>query len=790
MKKILFFLILFSNRLYSQVSSDINPTSKHPVSNKPQHDPPEIVNSYTEAVSFNKCNNVITVTDGSLFNIGDTVLLIQMKGALIDTSNTAAFGTIRDYKSAGNYEFNYISQKSGNELTLKNNLTKSYDIPAGIVQLIRVPYFTDPVFTGGLTCMRWDGTKGGVLAIITSNSLTCYTDIDVSGKGFRGGEGYNANLPPSNCFENNYYYPETSQLAAFKGESIASISQNMTKGKGNLASGGGGGLSHNSGGGGGANAGDGGYGGYQSDTCGNAPFDNRGIAGKKLLYNSVADKIFMGGGGGAGHADNSDFNALPTSGGRGGGIAIIIADSLYMKPYELISNGNDGQYCYSADCNDGMGGGGGGGTILLSVKKIIDTLTIQTTGGNGASINSTISPGGRVGPGGGGGAGAFYINSSFLPANTALINNGGFNGILALNAANPWGATKGTDGLSFFNLALPFDTVLFKANIDSVRIRDSLITCNSFQFNGVGFTNTNPILSWYWNFGDGNIAVTQNAVHSYLSETGFPVKLIVTDTNGCEDSVTIVVDPKIILIDAGENRSFCSNGPVSVTLNATGTGIYAWSPVGYLNDPAQQNPVAIIDSTITFHLAITKNNCTVFDSVKIIVNPAPILSISKSNDINCNLPYAHLNVSGALQYRWSPASYLSNNTVFNPVANPVTTTTFIVAGTNSLNCSSKDSIEVYVDFGKSGFELPNSFTPNGDGLNDCFGIKYYRDVQNLSFIIYNRFGEKVFETTNAFDCWDGYCKGQPADPGTYVYYMQAKTLCGNVIKKGTILLIR
>lgn len=71
----------------------------------------------------------ITVEDGSSFNQGDTVLMIQMKGAVIDSSNSASFGTIIDYKNTGNYEINYIKSRSGNVIELKNKIIRSYSIP-------------------------------------------------------------------------------------------------------------------------------------------------------------------------------------------------------------------------------------------------------------------------------------------------------------------------------------------------------------------------------------------------------------------------------------------------------------------------------------------------------------------------------------------------------------------------------------------------------------------------------------------------------------------------------------
>lgn len=934
MKKTLLVISLIVNYAFGQVA-------------KPQHSPPIIINDYAAVLSYNICTNTFSVDTATAFNIGDTVIIMQMKGAVIDTSNTASFGTILDYKNAGNYEFNYISQISGNQLTFKNKLTKGYDIPDGVVQLIRVPYYDTAYFVGGLTCKAWDGAKGGVLAIIATHGLSVNDHITVDGMGFRGGEVYNSLLPASNCFENNYNDPFGSQLAAFKGEGIAALSQNIMKGKGSPASGGGGGLSHNSGGGGGGNAGTGGFGGYQSDTCGSAPFDNRGVGGKALAYAAAASKIFMGGGGGAGHADNTDPTLQNPRSSAGGGIIIIITDTFTLYNYEIFANGNAGSYCYSPDCNDGMSGGGGGGTVLLSTINISDVLTVHTSGGDGANVIAPGSPGGKVGPGGGGGGGAFFLNRPSLPLSITVQNNGGPNGIIAGSGGNPWGATTGSGGSNYFNLVLPFDTVLFKPNIDSVRIKDSVVYCNNVDLKGFGFTNTYPVASWFWDFGDGNGSNTQNTSHNYASVGIYNVKLIVTDINGCKDSIIKAVSTiGSMLADAGPDTSLCSSGQVSIQLNGSGTGSYSWSPIAFLNNSTIPNPIATISSTTKFYLIMSNgtgcfaidsvtitvnqnpvvktlndtsicknatlilttigalnynwspgiyvsdstiaspqftdsvsrtlivtgtsaNGCSVKDTIAItvktpqifsappdksfcfnkgvqldgrngnsfqylwapttylsnpnIVNPfanppfstaytvkitdntcgydssfivnvtvlpLPQLNPTKSNDINCNLPWAHLNASGASQYSWSPATSLSNSLIANPVANTTITTTYIVTGINDQGCSNKDSVNLVVNFDNNGFGLPNSFTPNRDGINDCFGIRYYRDVQNLTFIIYNRYGQKVFETKNAAECWNGNYKGQPADPGNYIYFLSAKTLCGDVVKKGSILLIR
>ncbi|MEO6729922.1 MAG: hypothetical protein ABIN01_01810, partial [Ferruginibacter sp.] len=183
MKKI-FFLLLFVYKISYSQTINLGGT----------------INTYTPILGFNQCLNKITVENASTFNVGDTVLMMQMKGAVVDSSNTNSFGTVTDYKNAGNYEFNYVKNKVGNIIELKNILTRQYDIANGKVQLIRVPYYDNINITSTLTCMPWDGNKGGVLVLNVRNAIDLNADIDVSGKGFKGGNGEHANPASFNCY--------------------------------------------------------------------------------------------------------------------------------------------------------------------------------------------------------------------------------------------------------------------------------------------------------------------------------------------------------------------------------------------------------------------------------------------------------------------------------------------------------------------------------------------------------------------------------------------------------------
>lgn len=753
-----------------------------------------VINDYTPVLALDICNNKITVEDAAKYNAGDTVLLIQMKGAVIDSTNTAAFGTITDYKNAGNYEFNYVKSKAGNVIELKNVLTRQYDIPVGKVQLIRVPYYNDVTVTNTLTCLPWDGNKGGVLVLNAQNSISLNADIDVSGKGFIGSPGYNPGNQTTACFSNNYFYPPNTIMAAPKGESIASISSDKGSGKGKLAGGGGGGNGHNSGGGGGGNAGGGGFGGYQLEPCGSAPYDNRGIGGTSLTYSTAANKIFMGGGGGAGHQDN--LGNIPSGGGNGGGIVILLADKITSNSKKVIANGNDGVACTipaSPNCHDGMGGGGAGGTVLLSVNLFNDNSVAEVKGGKGADMTGSVPLGGRIGAGGGGGGGLAFLKTPAVPANLVITNTGGLNGVLVTDGNSSWGATAGANGANLFNLVLPVTNTAFKPNIDSVRINESLLGCNSFDFRGLAYINNAAISSWQWYFGDGGTANTQNTTYIYGTPGIYTVKLVVTDINGCKDSILKDITTGILPFNKPPDKSKCGTESVQLDGNNGTTVSYLWNPATYLSSTTIINPIANPPATIVYSLKITNTACGYDSTFDVIVTvlPKPAVTAGKLNDIDCANRSARLFASGGNTYSWSPTTGLNDPNIPNPVATIRQTQKYFVNVSSGPGCTNIDSVTVLVDFASSlARYMPNAFTPNGDGLNDCYGLKNWMYVKKLEFRIFNRYGEQVFGTSDPSRCWDGKYKGKIADQGSYVYYIKAETNCGTEEQKGTFLLIR
>lgn len=266
----------------------------------------------------------------------------------------------------------------------------------------------------------------------------------------------------------------------------------------------------------------------------------------------------------------------------------------------------------------------------------------------------------------------------------------------------------------------------------------------------------------------------------------------VSGINGCfrRDSVRVAVRPYPEFVASG-TPDVCA-GNVAI-LQASGGDRYHWSPDDAFADPDQPNINFVPNSSATYTVDITDNVCGFDTSINVItdVHPIPVVVATKSNDINCTVPSAVLEVSGAQEYSWTPSNSLTDPGSATTISNADTTTLYTVIGSNEFGCSSSATLLVAVDrSGAPTFIVPNAFTPNNDGKNDCFGIQRWGNTEIKQFAVYNRWGSLVFQTSDASKCWDGTANGKLQQAGGYVYVIRANTLCGEVIRKGLVTLIR
>lgn len=170
------------------------------------------------------------------------------------------------------------------------------------------------------------------------------------------------------------------------------------------------------------------------------------------------------------------------------------------------------------------------------------------------------------------------------------------------------------------------------------------------------------------------------------------------------------------------------------------------------------------------------------------VNPTPVLQTDPNISV-CGATPVHLSVSGAETYSWQPAVFLDDAGISSPVATVDQTTTFIVQGKDTNNCVASDTVTIHVNK-KFLLVVPNAFTPNGDGHNDCFGIQRWEAVKVEELSIFNRYGQRVFTTNNPAECWDGTSQGKAQPAGGYAYVIKVLSACGEITRTGMVMLIR
>jgi gliding motility-associated-like protein len=284
-----------------------------------------------------------------------------------------------------------------------------------------------------------------------------------------------------------------------------------------------------------------------------------------------------------------------------------------------------------------------------------------------------------------------------------------------------------------------------------------------------------------------------NPVASPVISTRF--FLNATDINSCIelDSVMVSILAKPVF-QAPPGKSVCQGSSVIIGINSAGRNTYSWSPGSSLSDPLSATPLATPVLTTDYTLHVSDAVCANYDSTFIVtveVNPNPTVIAQKSNDIDCSIGISQLNASGARSYSWTPAGGLSDPHLANPIASTDSTTTFTVEGTDINGCAGSDTVTVKVtDAGRNVFVVPNAFTPNGDGHNDCFGIQRWGAVVIEEFSIFDRWGMRVFNTKNPGDCWDGNCHGKQQPAGAYPYVIKARSFCGEITRTGVVVLVR
>jgi gliding motility-associated-like protein len=182
-----------------------------------------------------------------------------------------------------------------------------------------------------------------------------------------------------------------------------------------------------------------------------------------------------------------------------------------------------------------------------------------------------------------------------------------------------------------------------------------------------------------------------------------------------------------------------------------------------------------------------------------VVHPKP--TVNAGPDVQ-SLPgnTVQLNASGSNNistWMWQPPDFLSCVQCPSPVSATNRTITYVVQAKTDKNCSASDSVTVEILCNGNQIFIPNSFTPNGDGKNDYFSVLGNGASLIKLFVIYDRWGNKVFERKNiSVDDptakWDGNYKGYPAPNGSFTYSVQltCDATGESFVRSGSVTIIR
>jgi gliding motility-associated-like protein len=273
-------------------------------------------------------------------------------------------------------------------------------------------------------------------------------------------------------------------------------------------------------------------------------------------------------------------------------------------------------------------------------------------------------------------------------------------------------------------------------------------------------------------------------------------------SNGCSasDSVKVKVQTKELLTAKPASFEICEGN--SVDLNVTGTDKYSWLSDNTLSSTTINNPVATpIANTVYTVIGKDSNNCfTDTARIKVTVNPNPVVIIPDSaKEVLSGTTYtilASTGNDGPVNLEWLPASGLSCYSCLQPTATVNNTVTYTLTATDARGCTGSDSIILIALCNKKSIYIPNTFSPNNDGVNDYFFPRANGSVLVKSMTIFNRWGQIVYDKRNFYangsaNGWDGKYNNVLQKPDVYVYIL--KLVCANnesFTQRGNITLIR
>lgn len=353
-----------------------------------------------------------------------------------------------------------------------------------------------------------------------------------------------------------------------------------------------------------------------------------------------------------------------------------------------------------------------------------------------------------------------------------------------------------------------------RIKVDEIHITPSAAfpdICDSsiqqFQVSGTIFTkdSMNLPVNYQWHFGEpastDNGSMAESPRHNYNAAGEYQANVTVGTAYGCtaREAVNVTIPPPYILkVSAYPDTTICKGD--AVILHASGAVRYVWAPADGLNNTASAAPAARPDITTIYQVTgYSTGDCQVDTArVQVVVKNLPGITLPQDTTVGTGssflLPVSY--TPDAVTWSWAPNQYLDCIQCATPVSSPHSPITYRVVTANQWGCSDTASIAVRLICKEGKVFIPNTFTPNGDGLNEIFYPRGKGVSEVIYFYIYNRWGQLIyshshFQLNDISSGWKGTFKGQKLDPGVYIYQTSMRCESGDIFQlNGNITLLR
>lgn len=315
------------------------------------------------------------------------------------------------------------------------------------------------------------------------------------------------------------------------------------------------------------------------------------------------------------------------------------------------------------------------------------------------------------------------------------------------------------------------DSIYFKSKKDFLYIGNDSCVANF----PLTITASSGFESYQWQNGSSNNQISITSPGLYYVDTRNSCNEIFTDS--------IHVYKKIQPFSLGVDTALCPGK--SVLLQApTGFQQYQWQ------DGTNGNNF-LAASENSYYVTVTDFCGNVYsDTIQVTqldkkVNLGADISICKRETVQLTAK------GNFISYNWSPSYNINSTTSQTVILNPEISTTYFVEAATSEGCLAKDTITILVKDCPQNFYIPSAFTPNNDGRNDLFKPIVTAPLEKYEFSIFNRWGQRIFYSTNILKGWDGKLSGQQQDNAVFVWTCTYKFYDKPAeYKKGSFTLVR